>query len=116
MGMNPVTSFADITFDVALQKRLTNAYLLVEDVEVWVGGLAEDHQRRTMDGKLFFTILKDQFERLRDSNRLWYQHSFCRRQVAKLENTTLADIIRWNTLITHEIPDNVFLYRKAVHY
>ncbi len=116
MGLNPATSFADMTSDVALQQRLANAYLSVEDVDVWIGGLAEDHHRRAMVGKLFFRILKDQFERLRDGDRFWYQHAFSRRQVAKLENTTLADIIRRNTPIKHEIPDNVFVYKKAGHY
>ncbi|GJL65279.1 MAG: hypothetical protein NPIRA05_02500 [Nitrospirales bacterium] len=116
MGLNPATSFADITSDIDLQQRLAQAYLTVEDVDVWVGGLAEDHHRRSMVGKLFFKIIKNQFERLRDGDRLWYQNTFSKRQIKKLENTTLADVIRRNTPITHEIPNNVFLYKNPAHY
>ncbi|WP_454061843.1 peroxidase family protein [Candidatus Nitrospira salsa] len=115
MGLHPATSFADITSDVDLQQRLATAYLTVEDVDLWVGGLAEDHHRQAMVGKLFFKILTNQFERLRDGDRLWYQNSFSRRQIKNLENTTLADVIRRNTPITHEIHDNVFLYKKPAH-
>lgn len=111
MDLKPATTFADITSKVELQQRLSNAYLSVEDVDVWVGGLAEDHHRKAMVGKLFLTILKNQFERLRDGDRFWYEDSFSKNQVDKLKTTTLADIIRRNTPIGHEIPDNVFVYK-----
>ncbi len=115
MGLQPATSFADITSDNDLQQRFSDAYVSVEDVDIWVGGLAEDHYHQAMVGELFFSILKDQFERVRDGDRFWYQNSFSRNRITRLEKTTLADIIRRNTPVTHEIPDNVFRYKKRSH-
>ena len=115
MGLLPATTFADITSDKHLQQRLSDAYISVEYIDIWVGGLAEDHYRRAMVGELFYMILKDQFERLRNGDRFWYQNSFSRKRIAHLQKTTLADIIRRNTAITHEIPDNVFRYKRRAH-
>ena len=47
-------------------------------------------------------------ERLRDGDRFWYEAVFSGQQLADLENTTLADIIRRNTQISG-ISDNVFI-------
>ena len=54
-------------------------------------------------GETFFTILKDQFERLRDGDRFWYQHYLSPAWVDLIENRTLAIIIRENTPIREEI-------------
>ena len=105
----PVGSFADITSDVELQQKLESAYGHVNNIDIWVGGLAEDHLPGALVGELFFAILKDQFERLRDGDRFWYQNVFSGRQLRELEKTTLAGIIRRNTKIGKEIQDNVFL-------
>ncbi|MCA9472239.1 MAG: hypothetical protein MRJ96_15655 [Nitrospirales bacterium] len=112
MGLSPATTFADITSDTQLQQRLADAYISVEQVDLWVGGLAEDQYRQAMVGELFFAILTDQFERLRDGDRFWYQNAFSPKRIARFNRTTLADVIRRNTPIKREIPDNVFLYVK----
>ena len=54
------------------------------------------------------TTPKRQFEALRDDDRLWYERVFSRKEIRKLENTHLSDIIRRNTTIGDELPDNVF--------
>jgi hypothetical protein len=59
-------------------------------------------------GELFFIVIADQFERLRDGDRFWYQRVFSGRELAALERTTLARIIRRNTRVGREIPDDVF--------
>ena len=61
-------------------------------------------------GGTFFAILVDQFTRLRDGDRFWYQNGqFTTAQLAEIEDTTLADVIRRNTKINNEIQDNVFI-------
>ncbi|MCH8829328.1 MAG: hypothetical protein IID45_07095, partial [Planctomycetes bacterium] len=52
--------------------------------------------------------LTDQFERLRDGDRFWYQIVFSGSMLAQLESTTLADIIHRNTGIVN-LQDNVFV-------
>ena len=72
------------------------------------GGLAEDHLHGSSMGETFSTIIADQFERLRDGDRFWYQNVFHGEQLAELENTTLADVIERNTGIQNLQPDVFF--------
>jgi hypothetical protein len=63
-------------------------------------------------GETFTAILVDQFTRLRDSDRFWYQYSLPNRLVQEIENTTLADIIRRNTELT-KLQENVFFFNES---
>ncbi len=72
-GLEPAGSFADVHPDPVVQANLAAAYETVDDVEVWVGGLAEPHVPGAMVGETFRAILADQFERLRDGDRFWYR-------------------------------------------
>jgi len=44
----------------------------LNDIDIWPGGLAET----TGDGpgELFRTIIEDQFTRIRDADRFWYEN------------------------------------------
>jgi hypothetical protein len=108
-GLAPKSTFADISSDLVLQARLAAAYPSPDDLDLWVGALAEDHVNGGLVGELVFTILKDQFTRLRDGDRIWYQSYLPRALVRKLENQTLARIIRRNTPIAGELQPDVFL-------
>jgi len=107
-GLAP-RSFEEITSDPAIQLRLSDTYDDVDDIDAWVGGLAEDHVPGALVGELVRTVLVDQFQSVRDGDRFWYQLAFSGEQLEELEETTLADIIRRNTKIDDEIQDNVFL-------
>lgn len=109
LGLTPRSSFAQISTDPLVQQKLASAYNSVEDVDLWVGGLAESHHKEAMVGEVFYYILKQQFERLRDADRFWYQRTFSRSELRELEHTKLSDIIRRNTDIDGEINDNVFI-------
>jgi hypothetical protein len=111
LGLPPATSFADVSSDPLVQTHLASVYETVEDIDLWVGGLAEDHVHGALVGRTVFTILKNQFERLRDGDRFWYQTDLPRALVHEVESSTLARIIRRNTGIGHEIQNNVFLVR-----
>jgi len=107
-GLSPATSFADISSDPIVQMSL-GLYSGVPAIDIWVGGLAEDHASGGLVGETFSVILKDQFERLRDGDRFWYENYLSPSAVLWVENQTLARIIRRNTKIKHEIQDNVFI-------
>jgi hypothetical protein len=109
LGLGEAQSFADISSDPAVQERLASAYSSVDDVDLWVGGLAEDHYNGGMLGHLFFTILRDQFERLRDGDRFWHEIYLTPVLSQYIKHVTLAEVIRRNTPIRSEIPDNVFI-------
>ena len=109
LGLEAAGSFADVTSDVALQQRLASA----DEIDLWVGGLAEDHLEGAMVGELLSAILTEQFLALRDGDRYWYQNQFSREEADALRRTRLSDIIRRNTDIGEELPDNVFRVRDA---
>src|SRR5262249_43930929 len=67
----------------------------------------------TTTGPLVRRILADQFERLRDGDRFWYQRVFTGRDLSQLEGTTLAAVIQRNTGV-RGLQGNVFFFRAAV--
>jgi peroxidase len=109
-GLAPLTMFSDIPADSVVQDTLSDAYDNVNDIDLWVGGLAENHVPGAFVGETIHAILVDQFTRLRDGDRFWYQNDpfFTGAQLIEIENTTLADVIRRNTKIGNELPDDVF--------
>lgn len=108
LGLATKLSFADISDDPEVQDRLAAAYDNVDQIDLWVGGLAEEKRDGALVGELMFTVFKQQFEALRDGDRFWYQASLNNRQTNQVENTSLADIIRRNTDIDSEIGNDVF--------
>jgi hypothetical protein len=112
LGLEPVTSFADITTNVEVQRKLEEAYGDVNNIDAWVGGLAEDHVPGASVGQLIRTVLADQFYRIRAGDRYWYQSVFSGEELRRIENTTLADVVRRNTNVTG-VQDNVFFAANA---
>jgi len=117
LGLPRAQSFADITSDSSVQDALALAYDNdVDQVDLWVGGLAEDPRGRSQLGHTFTRILKIQFRRLRDGDRYWYENTFDERDADAIRKTRLADVIRRNTDIGDEIPDNVFYVDGKIAY
>ena len=111
-GLPRVTSFAQITSSRTLQAALKQTYGSVNNIDPWVGGLAENHAAGSSLGPLFQRIIVNQFSRLRDGDRFWFENVFSGRQLNDLEHTTLADVIERNTSLTNLQPD-VFLYSAS---
>lgn len=99
-GLERVESFSDITSDPEVADKLQQLYGTVDNIDLWVGGLAEDHVEGSSMGELFSTIIVDQFERIRDGDRFWYEEIFSGHQLQSINQTTLADVIHRNTEIT----------------
>src|SRR5690606_25022548 len=72
LGLDAVESFSDITSDPDVAARLEQLYGTVDNIDLWVGGLAEDHLPGSSMGETFSFIIIDQFQRLRDGDRFWY--------------------------------------------
>lgn len=108
-GLSRITSFDQITSDSALQASLAATYGSVDNIDLWIGGLAEDHLPNSSMGLTFTTILVEQFTRLRDGDRFWYENVLSGRSLENVQNITLADVIRRNTSIT-KLQENVFFF------
>ncbi len=109
MGLDPAEDFADITSDPAVQDRLESVYRNVDEVDPWVGMLAEDRMGMGLMGELQMAFVTDTFERLRTGDRFWYENILHARLVRWVEKQTLATIIKRNTNVGSEIGEDVFL-------
>jgi peroxidase len=108
-GIPPARGFRDISRDADVQSRLAEVYTNTRDMDAWVGMLAEDHVDGAMVGLTIRAVLADQFTRLRDGDRFWYENDLPRNLIEMVEEQTLAAIIRRNTDIGDELQDDVFL-------
>ena len=112
-GLEPKTDFPEVTESPELQNKLADAYGNTNNIDVYIGGLAEDPVSGSMLGELFHTIVTLQFKALRDGDRFWYQRSLSQDELREVEKTKLAHIIRRNTDIGDEISDNVFIVEQS---
>lgn len=112
-GLPDVESLAEISSESSVRRSLAAAYDSIDDLDLWVGALAEDHAAQAMVGETLQTIIADQFRRLRAGDRFWFENDpyFLANPglLDRVRTTTLADIIRRNTPIGDEIQDNVFI-------
>ena len=111
-GLAPAATFAEVSSDPYMQDALALAYGDIRLLDLWTGGLAEDHAPGSMLGETFSTIIAEQFRRLRDGDRYWHEHDpFFRANpalLAEVRATALADVIRRNTPLDAEVPASVF--------
>ncbi len=114
LGFDRARDFSEITANAAIQQALFSAYGNVDDIDLWVGGLAEDPMmsRGSQLGPMCQAMLAFQFEALRDGDRFWYQRHLTRREMQLVKNTTLARIIQRNTKIGKELQENVFYVKE----
>lgn len=110
LGLEPVSSFDQITSNPELAAALQETYGTVDNIDLWVGGLAEDHLDGSSMGETFTSIIVDQFERLRTGDRFWYQNVLEGAELEEIENTRLSDIIERNTGI-EGLQTNLFFQR-----
>ncbi|NBQ16229.1 MAG: peroxidase, partial [Proteobacteria bacterium] len=97
-GLRPVRNFSEITSNATLAASLVSLYGSVNNIDAWVGLLAEDHVPGSSLGATNIAVLRDQFMRLRDGDRFWYRNGgFDQRQLAEIEGTRLSDILMRNS-------------------
>ncbi len=112
-GLDAYESFDQITSDTELAAELESLYGDINNIDLWVGLLAEDHAEGSSLGETSTTIIADQFERLRDGDRFYYENSMTDSQIRAIENTTLADIIEMNTNNTN-LQSNIFFFTPTI--
>ncbi|VDK28408.1 unnamed protein product [Anisakis simplex] len=82
----------------------------ISQLDAYVGGILETNGEGP--GELFGAVILDQFLRLRDGDRFWFENTFnglfTEKEIQKIRSTTLRDIIRETTLIDdNELQENV---------
>ena len=105
--MRPHRDFRSITSNRSVQEKLILSYDDINDIDPRVGLLAEDHVRGASVGPTLQRILVRQFEALRDGDRFWYELNYSGRELDRIRQTRLSDVIRRNTSLTR-VQQNVF--------
>jgi peroxidase len=98
LGLAPYASFSQLTSDTTVQANLASQFGSIDNVDLFLGGLAENHAPGADVGQTFQAIIADQFTRLRDGDQFWWQNEGFNQQTSNLiSQTTLADIIERDT-------------------
>ncbi|XP_053624986.1 peroxidasin [Plodia interpunctella] len=117
-NMTEVNSFDDLKNEISdkdVRDKLQNLYGTVDNIDVWVGGVLEDQVEGGKVGPLFRCILIEQFRRLRDGDRFWYENPtmFKHEQLEQIKQTSLARILCDNGDNIDTIGENVFILPDA---
>jgi len=98
LGVTPYTSFDQISSDPATAAALEAAYGCVDAIDLWTGGLAEDHVAGSVIGPTFGRIIGDQFTALRDGDQYYFENQgFDEQTLNVIKATTLSDLILRDT-------------------
>jgi hypothetical protein len=107
---SPARTFADITKNTTLAAALQTQYGTIDNIDLWIGILAEDMLPGKSVGKTMHALLKAQFEKLRDGDFYFYKSDPNLPAAIKTQvsNTKLSDVIKRNTTLTN-LQSNVFI-------
>lgn len=98
-----------------LEQSLIVAYdNRLDNIDAYLGGMLESDGK---PGELFQAAILEQFLRLRDSDRFWFENEhneiFTKEEIAELRKITLWDIIVNSTSIhPGEIQKNIFVFKE----
>lgn len=117
-GLSKVASFAQISSNTATQTALQDLYGNVDNIDAWVGALAEDHVPGSSVGPLIFAGLLDQFSRAVLGDKFFFLNDADLNQpavkaVIDLGSVKFADIVRANTTVS-DMQNNPFRLDPAV--
>ena len=115
IGMNPYASFEELTPETDVQRLLRSAYSSIEEVEAYVGGLAE---RPVVSGVIpptFERLFTLQFERLRAADRFHFEKSgvLDAETLQEVRGRTLSAMIKDHTSI-QSFADDAFLMQDIL--
>ncbi|CAJ0588530.1 unnamed protein product [Cylicocyclus nassatus] len=102
---------ADIQ-DNTVRNRLRQLYGHPANIDLWVGGIAEKRLPDALFGPTFACIIGDQFRRLRDGDRFWYENDgvFTKLQLQQIKKASLARLLCDNGDNIDRVQPNVFFY------
>lgn len=98
-GLPLVRDFSEITNNNEDALALSGLYQSVDNIDPWVGMLAEDHMPGAIFGELVMRIMKTQFQLLRDGDRFYFENdpAFTNEELDEIRSTQLYDVLMRNT-------------------
>ncbi|KAL6078006.1 hypothetical protein STEG23_027985 [Scotinomys teguina] len=99
-----------------LAKKLLDLYGTPDNIDIWLGAIAEPLVHRGRVGPLLTCILGQQFQRIRDGDRFWWENSgvFTEKQRDSLKKVSFSRLVCDNTRI-NKVPLNPFRANSYPH-
>jgi len=113
-GMQKANDFDELKeIPADIREKLRNIYTHVDDIDVYVGGLAETHVEGGLVGPLFAHMMAAQFRDLKRGDRFYFENGACETiftpaQLDELKKVTLASLLCTCT-------DSTTVQRKPFH-
>ncbi|XP_019647170.1 PREDICTED: myeloperoxidase-like [Branchiostoma belcheri] len=113
-GLSAATGFDGLAREIPdpnMRQRLQSLYRNVNDIDVFVGGLAEESSPGGIVGPTFACLIAQQFQDLRKGDRFWFENrgQFTAAQLTEIKKTSLARILCDNTDGTTHMQPDVFM-------
>ncbi|XP_051766617.1 eosinophil peroxidase isoform X1 [Ctenopharyngodon idella] len=112
-----VQELAVVMNNTELARRLIELYGTPENIDIWLGGVAEPFVPGGRVGAVFACLISTQFQHIRQGDRLWWENKgvFTNKQKASLASVSLARIICDNTGIGR-VPLDPFRFTSSASY
>lgn len=76
-------------------------------MDAYVGGLAEEPHMNSSLGELFYTSIQEQFTRLRDGDRFYFEHIgnglFTEEEIHIIKNTSKSNTLALFTIVLAQL-------------
>jgi len=111
---DPVACFSVFTRNVSLAHSLQQLYNKVNNIDLLIGLLAEDHVPTTSFGPTLGKLIVTNYANARNADRFWFEnrlqaHAFNQWEIEAFRSVTMAQLISRNFDIPSP-PANPFLY------
>nr|XP_048679874.1 myeloperoxidase [Caretta caretta] len=111
-GLSQLCNLADLSEELRnhkLAKKFMDLYGTPDNIDIWIGALAEPFVPNGRVGPTMACLIGSQFRKLRDGDRFWWENIgiFTPQQRSALRRISLPRIICDNTHIT-EVPRHIF--------
>lgn len=99
-----------------LAKKLLDLYGTPDNIDIWLGAIAEPLVHRGRVGPLLTCLLGRQFQRIRDGDRFWWENPgvFTEKQQDSLQKVSFSRLVCDNTAI-NKVPLNPFQANSYPH-
>ena len=102
-----------MTSNESLAEMFELVYSTPDNADPWIAMISEDHVPGTMTGETIYAIMVDQFTRLRDGDRFYFENAIDDQElVNEIKATRLSDVIERNTNL--DVQDEVFWTRDTL--
>ncbi|KAI8116975.1 Peroxidasin [Lucilia cuprina] len=113
-NLTEAKTFDDLAAEIVskdVRDKLKELYGHPDNIDVWVGGILEEQVEGGKVGPLFQCLLVEQFRRLRDGDRFYYENPtvFLPQQLDQIKQANLGRVLCDNGDKIEDMTDNVFI-------